>query len=651
MAIDLGNAYVQIIPSAQGIKGQITEALGGESEQAGKQSGESIAKGIVSTLKNALIAAGIGTIIKSALDEGAKIQQSFGGLDTIYGDASASLKNYAKEAAAAGISANDYAEQAVSFGAALKAAYGGDTVKAAEAANAAIMAVADNSAKMGTDIGSVTAAFQGFAKGQYTLLDNLKIGYGGTKSEMERLLKDAEAFSGVKYDINNLGDVYTAIGVIQEKLGLAGVAADEAKTTFSGSFGAMQAAATNFLASLTTGEGVTQALNMLMETVITFVTGNLFPMLGTLLSSLPSVFSTAIQTGIPMLQEAVSGVFAQLQGTFTAEGIASAATTVGGLISGFMEKAPDVITAGGEIIKNLYDGMGQNLPSIIEQGGNTLNGYLDSILSGLPAILDAGTEFINNLSNGVSGNMPTIISAAGETAAQFLTTILNNLPAILESGVQLLQAIANGLIQTIPVLLEAGVDTIAQLAATFLDHLPEILQCGIELIGQLIAGIIEKTPEVLTEAAKLISDLVDKFLSYDWGSLGRRIIEGIAQGLANAGGLLIEAGKNAAKAAFDSACDFLKIKSPSQLFRDEVGAMMAEGMAIGFEENVPTAEIEGALRPMADVVPDAMGGSAYNYGGFSINVYQAPGQSSEELVDLIETRINQRIQSKQAVFA
>lgn len=169
MAIDLGNAYVQIMPSAKGIGGKISEALGSEGAKAGEEGGKSVAAGLVGAIKSALVAAGIGKVIQTALSEGGKIQQSFGGLDTIYGEASGALKQYANEAAAAGISANDYAEQAVSFGAALKQAYGGDTVKAAEAANAAIMAVADNSAKMGTDIGAVTNAFQGFAKGNYTI--------------------------------------------------------------------------------------------------------------------------------------------------------------------------------------------------------------------------------------------------------------------------------------------------------------------------------------------------------------------------------------------------------------------------------------------------------------------------------------------------
>ena len=238
MATELAKAYVQIIPSAKGMGGEISNALNGEASSAGKSAGFNIA----SAIKSAIVAAGIGKVIKSSLEAGGALPQSFGGLETLYGDAAEGAKKYAMEAAKAGISANSYAEQAVSFGAALKQAYGGDTTAAMEAANVAILDMADNSAKMGSDLGSIQAAYQGFARGQYQLLDNLKIGYGGTGAEMERLLSDAEKITGVKYDINNLGDVYKAIHVIQENLDLTGVAADEASTTFSGSLNAMKAA-------------------------------------------------------------------------------------------------------------------------------------------------------------------------------------------------------------------------------------------------------------------------------------------------------------------------------------------------------------------------------------------------------------------------
>ena len=211
----LGSAYVQIIPSAEGIKGSIQNVLEPEAAVAGKSAGTGIARFV----KKALAGAAIGKVLKDALSEGGNLQQSYiGGLETLYGDAADMAREYAKEAAAYGISMNNYSEQAVSFGAALKNAYGGDTLKAAEAANMAIQDMADNSAKMGTDINSVSQAYGGFAKQNYTMLDNLKLGYGGTKTEMERLLADAQELSGVEYDINNLGDVYNAIHVIQGEL-------------------------------------------------------------------------------------------------------------------------------------------------------------------------------------------------------------------------------------------------------------------------------------------------------------------------------------------------------------------------------------------------------------------------------------------------
>ena len=245
---ELGNAYVQIIPSMRGIKGNLEKELGDASESAGKSSGSRFGQ----ALKTAAIgaAAGIGVAMKAAVDAGADLQQSFGGLETIYGDAAEQAKIFAAQASTMGVSANDYAEQAVSFGAALKMAFGGDTTKAVEAANTAIMDMTGNAAKMGTPLESIQNAYQGFAKGNYNMLDNLKLGYGGTKEEMERLLADAQKISGVEYKLDNLGDVYDAIHVIQGELGLTGVAAEEASTTFSGSLGAMKAAATNVLATI-----------------------------------------------------------------------------------------------------------------------------------------------------------------------------------------------------------------------------------------------------------------------------------------------------------------------------------------------------------------------------------------------------------------
>lgn len=359
----LGTAYVQIEPKAEGISGSISNLLGGEATSAGTSLGGKIG----AFAKKAIIAAGIGTAvvkgIKASLAEGAKLQQSyFGGLDTLYGEAADKAREYARAAAEAGISMNTYSEQAVSFGAALKNAYGGDTTKAIEAANQAILDMADNSAKMGTDITSVQMAYQGFAKQNYTMLDNLKLGYGGTKTEMERLLADAQALTGVEYNIDNLGDVYEAIHVIQGELGLTGVAADEAATTFSGSFNAMKAAAQNALGSIALGENVGPALQTLATSVSTFFFGNFLPMIGNLVKSLPAAIGAFLQQGLPLLVTNVTSLITSLTSSIssvanslTAEKVSNWATTT----------IPKIVTAGAKLIGQLAVSLVTNLPKIV----------------------------------------------------------------------------------------------------------------------------------------------------------------------------------------------------------------------------------------------------------------------------------------------
>lgn len=271
----LADAYVQIIPSAKGIKGKITEELGGEADSAGKSAGLSIA----SAIKGAIAAAGIGAALKAAITEGANLQQSIGGIETLFKDSADVVKARAQDAyKSAGMSANAYMETVTGFSASLLQGLAGDTGKAADIADMALTDMSDNANKMGTDMELIKNAYQGFAKQNYTMLDNLKLGYGGTKTEMQRLLADATKLSGVKYDLSNLSDVYEAIHVIQEDLNITGTTAKEAASTFSGSLAAMKAAGSNFLGNLTLGEDVGPSLQALGGTISTFLTGNLVPM-------------------------------------------------------------------------------------------------------------------------------------------------------------------------------------------------------------------------------------------------------------------------------------------------------------------------------------------------------------------------------------
>ena len=508
---DLGKAYVQIVPSAEGISGKIKKAIGNE----GGDAGESVGNQLISKFKSVIAAAGLGTIIKKSLDAGGALQQSFGGIETIYGDAAQSMKDYASAAAMAGISANSYAEQAVSFGASLKQAFGDDIQGAAEAANQAILDMADNSAKMGTDIGAVQSAYQGFAKQNYTMLDNLKLGYGGTKTEMQRLLKDAQKLSGVKYNIDNLGDVYSAIHVIQEELNISGVAAEEAKTTLTGSFGAMKAAAENLMANITLGESIKEPLNQLMVTINNFVVNNLLPMLVNIIASLP---------------ELLGGV------------------------------------------------------------GTLLQDICNKILEGMPAVTVAALEIMQNLALGLQTNIPLVIANIVDMISQLLLSIMNALPSFLSGGMDIIQSIIIGLLNSIPSIVQGIITVLTSLLTTILSNLPQFVQKGIEIILNLITGLLNAIPDIILAIPQIVSAIWDTLMATDWGQLGSDLIAGIANGITNAVGSLVEAAKSACSRLVDGVKSFFQIGSPSKVMAKEVGRWLPPGIADGIEDNMGVAQ-------------------------------------------------------------
>lgn len=480
---DIAKAYVQIIPSAEGIKGGITQVLSGEAVRAGQSAGQKIS----ASLKKAIVAAGIGKIlsdtVSASLKAGAALQQSFGGLETLYGDAADAAKQYALAAAEAGIDANTYAEQAVSFGASLKQAFGGDTQAAMEAANMAIMDMADNSAKMGTDIQSIQTAYQGFAKQNYSMLDNLKLGYGGTRSEMERLLKDASKLSGVEYDISNLGDVYEAIHVIQEELGVAGVAADEAKATLSGSANAVKAAWQNVLASMSMGLDMSGPVTQLMQSTGALIFNNLIPMIGNIIKSVPQIAMTAIQGIMPTIQ---TGLNALLSG--------QAGTTIAALTASFMERVPELLAVGAQLLANIAQGIYTMLPQVIE--------------------------------------------AAAGVVAQIAATIAAHLPEILQKGIELIGQLAAGIIQAIPDMLQKIPEVYNNIKQKFSEF--DWLSIGGDIIKGIAKGITNAAGEIASaakEAAQRALDAAKNALGISSPSkvmekeVGRYISEGIAVGI------------------------------------------------------------------------------------------------------------------------
>lgn len=584
---DIAKAYVQIIPSAQGMSGAISNIYDPESEKAGESGGDSFAKKFVSVASKVIATAGIGKIISASLDAGGDLQQSFGGLETIYGDAADAAKNYANLAAQAGISANDYAENAVSFGAALKSAFGGDTAKAAEAANLAIMDMADNSAKFGTDIGAVQSAYQGFAKGNYTMLDNLKLGFGGTKTEMERLLKTAQEITGVEYNIDNLGDVYEAIHVIQDELGVAGVAADEAKTTLSGSFGAMQAAASNFLASLSLGGDVSGTLSQLASATSTWLFGNFLPMIGNIMMSLPEVISTAINAGLPMFLESGKGILTSIsEGLVT--GLPTLIETGLPLLLGFTEglraNFGTLVDSGIELLMNLGNGLIQALPTLITYVPQIVSNIAGLINDNAPKLLMAGLTLIVNLVKGLWDNRQVILDNMGN----ILKAVWDVVTAInwVQLGGNVIKFISDG-VKNLATSIPNALKNIGKSAWNGLKGI-NWTSLGSTIINLIKTGISNLLSAIPTALKGIGTTAWNAFKGIRWGSLGANIISGIISGISGAAGSLFSSLKDLASNALQSAKNFLGIKSPSRVFANEVGKWIPAGIAEGIESGSDT---------------------------------------------------------------
>ena len=561
MATELAKAYVQIIPSAKGIKGGIESVIGGDATAAGT----SVGGKLVGAIKGVIATAAIGKALSATITEGAALEQSIGGIDTLFKDSAEKVKKNAAEAyRTAGMSANQYMELTTSFSASLLQSLGGDTAKAADVADMAMTDMSDNANKMGTNMEDIKNAYQGFAKQNYTMLDNLKLGYGGTKTEMERLLADAEKITGVKYDINNLSDVYEAIHVIQGELDITGTTAKEASSTLSGSFASMKAAAKNVMGQLTLGMDVGPALNALADTMITFVGGNLLPAIWNILSALPGALVTFIQALGPKLLPAIAGIFSQ--------------------ISGSLASGTEMLTMVSTMLSQLGAAITTNAPLIFE-AANTLIGQLGlGIQTHLPVLLQQGVSILTSIVNGILSNLPALITGAMDVITNFSTTIISALPIILENGKTLILNLVNGIISNLPSIITSAVTAVLNFVATIRQNLPSILQSGIELIGELAAGLVKAIPDLVGKIPEIVTSIIDTFMETDWPEIGKNIISGIANGLANAGSALWDAVKGVLGSFKDNVLEFFGIKSPAR-WGIYVGEMIDAGLASGLTQN------------------------------------------------------------------
>lgn len=407
--IELGKAYVQIVPSAQGIKSALTEMFDEETDGLGEQTGQSIGQELIGTLKKVIAAAGIGKIISDSINMGGALQQSLGGVETLFKDSADTVKEYAAQAyRTVGLSANDYMEQTTSFAASLLSSVSQDTDAAAQLANMAMVDMADNSNKMGTSMQDIQNAYQGFAKQNYTMLDNLKLGYGGTQAEMQRLLKDAEKISGVHYDLGNLADMYSAIHVIQKEMDITGTTAKEASTTLTGSFAAMKAAAENVLADWSTGADLTAPLQGLVETAQTFLVGNLLPMIGNVLAGIPEIVYSLV---------------------------------------------PELLQTGTELLSSLAQGFTEGIPEFFSTALPQLLAFTDQLRDNAASFVDAGLNLITQLINGLIAGLPDLIAYVPDIIINICGIINDNMPKILGEGVAIIVQLVVGIVKAVPDLL------------------------------------------------------------------------------------------------------------------------------------------------------------------------------------------------------
>lgn len=545
MATELAKAYVQIVPSAKGIKGSISQALGGEAGNAGKSAGETFSGKLVSTIKTVIAAAGIGTALVKTITEGAALEQSIGGIETLFKDSAERVKQAAAEAyRTAGMSANEYMELATSFSASLLQSTAGDTAKAADIADMAMQDMSDNANKMGTSMEDIKNAYQGFAKQNYTMLDNLKLGYGGTQEEMKRLLARAQEITGVKYDIGNLADVYSAIHVIQGELDITGTTAKEAATTLSGSLASMKAAFKNVLGQLTLGQDVGPALSALAETVTTFLVGNLLPAVWNILSALPGALVTFFKAAAPQLSSALMQ---------------------------FLPQIATQITTG--------------IPQMLASANQLISSFLSGFTAAYPQMLQTGGTMLAQLVSGVLSAMPQVIQPAMQVVSTLINTIVSNLPQILQTGTDVLMSLINGIAQNFPQVLVTAARFVLNMVSGIVSNLPQILAAGFNMVTTLIQGIGNAAPGIISAAGEIASMIWDTIKSIDWISLGRDIISGLINGIGSMAGALWDAATNIARSALNAIKSFFGIASPSKLMRDEVGRFIPAGIAAGIAAN------------------------------------------------------------------
>ncbi len=497
--------------------------------------------------------AAVGTLAKSAVASYGDYEQLVGGVETLFKDSAGQVQQYADNAyQTAGLSANEYMETVTGFSASLLQSLDGDTARAADLADLAIRDMSDNANKMGSDMESIQNAYQGFAKQNYTMLDNLKLGYGDTKEEMQRLLKDAEKLSGQKFNLSSYADIVEAIHVVQTEMGITGTTAAEAASTIQGSLGAMKSAWSNLVTALVAGDNLDDVINSFVQSA-----------------------STAAQNILPALEQALGG-------------IGQLAARLGPIIA---EQAPAIIDqalpalldAGMLLLDGLMEGILAALPALTEGAVQIVLALSKFLLDNLPELVNAALQIVIAFGNGIADALPELIPVAVDAILQIVDALIDNVDQLIDSAIAIVLALADGLIEALPKLIEKAPEIVQKLVSAIVENAPKLLGAAWELVSKLFTGIVDNLPEIGKAAAEIIGTLKDGVLNLGekiW-NVGRDIVAGVWNGIDEKLDWLKEKVKGFFGNVLGGVKDFLGIRSPSKLFREEVGQYIGLGVAAG----------------------------------------------------------------------
>lgn len=620
--------------------------------------GNLISEGIIAGIKglaNAMksVASGLVNLGKEAIKNYADYEQLVGGVETLFKDSANVVEEYANNAyKTAGLSANEYMETVTSFSASLLQSLDGDTAKVAEVSNMAVTDMADNANKMGTNISMIQSAYQGFAKQNYTMLDNLKLGYGGTKTEMERLLADAEKISGVKYDIKNLNDVYQAIHVIQKEMDISGYSTEQLQEKLK-NMSLTEAELTKVAKDM----GISYEDTMKKMKDGTLTTKDAQVLLGTTAREASVTISGSANAMKSAWQNLLTGIaddnanFENLIGnlvdsilTFADNIVPRIEATMDGLVNLILGVAdtllPKVLDIAVNLVQNLVTGISSNIGSLMTTINQVITTVLNALISMLPQILQTGIQIIVSLITGIAQQLPTLIPQIVEAVILMVDTLIDNIDLIIDAGIQLIIGLADGLILALPILIDKIPVIIDKLLNAIIENLPKILEMGITLIIKLAEGLIKAIPQLISKVPQIITSLLNAITGGGFSKMlqagkdllnkvkdgiasgiskiadvGKNLVQGLWNGINNAKDWVLGKIKGFGKSILNGIKSFFGIHSPSTVFKDEIGSNLALGIGEGFED-----EMKNVSDMMDEAIPkDFDVGVNTNYDGVNID--------------------------------